>query len=277
MPASAGRRSVAVLALAGSDARPTSAALVLPAPAAGADAAVDIVTEADVAAPARLREQPVTLPAAATAAGATPEAPAKAAAGTGKTGRVASSRAARATVTRVHWRASNAVGKPFGGRLKDSVQLPAEGRDFVTWDSPKRRSPSRGWRRFGTDRLIRVVLKVAAEYRAANPDAPRMVVGDLSRPNGGPFGPRYGGLGHRSHQNGLDVDVFYPRRDRLERPPSRVADIDHALAQDLVRRFTKAGAEYVFVGPRTGLSGPRAVVVKLVHHDDHLHARIRPG
>ena len=104
-----------------------------------------------------------------------------------------------------------------------------------------------------------------------------MVVGDLSRPNGGPFGPAYGGLGHRSHQNGLDVDVFYPRRDRLERPPSRVADIDHALAQELVRRFTTAGAEYVFVGPRTGLSGRRGVVMKLVHHDDHLHVRIRPG
>ena len=104
-----------------------------------------------------------------------------------------------------------------------------------------------------------------------------MVVGDLSRPNGGPFGPAYGGLGHRSHQNGLDVDVFYPRRDRLERPPSRVSDIDRALAQELVRRFTKAGAEYVFVGPRTGLGGPRGVVVKLVHHDDHLHVRIRRG
>ncbi len=211
------------------------------------------------------------------AAATVPRDTARAAAGTGNQRRVASSRREPATEAPVRWRASKAVGKPFGGRLRNSVQLPAEGRDFVTWDGPKRRSPNRGWRRFGTDRLIRVVLKVAAEYRAANPDAARMVVGDLSRPNGGPFGPAYGGLGHRSHQNGLDVDVFYPRRDRLERPPSRVSDIDRALAQELVRRFTKAGAEYVFVGPRTGLGGPRGVVVKLVHHDDHLHVRIRRG
>jgi hypothetical protein len=268
-----------VLALAGSEGRQTSVPLVLPTLVAGTDGAADTASGADVASPASaaLGVVPVTQPAAAMAPNAAPTAPARAVAGTGSSGRVGSSRAEPATVTPVRWRTSKAVGKPFSGRLRDSVQLPAEGRDFVTWDGPKRRSPSRGWRRFGTDRVIRVVLKVAAEYRAANPDAPRMVVGDLSRPNGGPFVPRYGGLGHRSHQNGLDVDVFYPRRDRLERPPSRVADIDRPLAQDLVHRFTEAGAEYVFVGPRTGLSGPRGVVVKLVHHNEHLHVRIRRG
>ncbi len=181
------------------------------------------------------------------------------------------------TATPVHWRASRAVGKPFAGRLQAAVQLPPSGRHFITWDGPVGRSPSRGWRRYGTARLIRVVLKVAAAYRAAHPEAARLVIGDLSRPRGGPFGPEYGGLGHRSHQNGLDIDVFYPRRDGQERPPARLADIDRALAQDLVRRFTAAGAQYVFVGPRTGLRGRRGVVIPLVHHDRHLHVRIRPG
>jgi hypothetical protein len=275
------------LTLTGSDGPPAPSALVLspavPEAEAGVlaappvDAAPETAVELEAPPAVALREQPVTLPAAATARPTVPKAAAKPVSKTGAPGRASLSRAEPATATPVRWRASKAVGKPFGGRLANSVQLPGEGRDFVTWDSPKQRSPSRGWRRFGTDRLIRVVLKVAAEYRAANPDAPRMVVGDLSRPNGGPFGSDYGGLGHRSHQNGLDVDVFYPRRDRLERPPSRVADIDHALAQDLVDRFVRVGAEYVFVGPHTSLTGRAGVVSKLVYHDDHLHVRIRRG
>ena len=31
----------------------------------------------------------------------------------------------------------------------------------------------------------------------------------------------------------------------------------------------------VFVGPRLNLKGPRKIVVPLIHHDDHLHVRIR--
>jgi hypothetical protein len=45
------------------------------------------------------------------------------------------------------------------------------------------------------------------------------------------------------------------------------------LAQDLVRRFVRAGAEFVFVGSRTGVTGPPSVVQELVHHDDHMHVR----
>ncbi len=105
-----------------------------------------------------------------------------------------------------------------------------------------------------------------------------MLVGDLSRPQGGVFDRRYGGLGHASHQNGLDVDVYYPRRDGLPLAPVRPGQVDRRLAQDLVDRFVAAGAEKVFVGPRLGLRGPRRVVQRLVHHNDHLHVRIpNPG
>jgi len=176
----------------------------------------------------------------------------------------------------IDWRPSLALGEPFDhGRLVNGVSLPAEGRDFRTWDPVRHRYPNRAWRRWGTDRLLRVLLRVARAYRAANPAAPRLAIGDLSRPRGGGFGRRYGGIGHASHQNGLDADVYYPRLDDLERPPARPAQIDRRLAQDLVDRFVRAGAEFVFVGPSTGLTGPRRVVQTLVHHDDHLHVRIR--
>jgi hypothetical protein len=175
------------------------------------------------------------------------------------------------------WRRSRALGRPEGGRLVGGVELPAAGTHFVTVDPVTGASPNRAWRRHGTDRLVEVLLRVAEEHAAAHPDAPRLVVGDLSRPRGGRFGREYGGDGHRSHQNGLDADVYYPRRDGRERIPARVAQIDRRLAQELVDRFVRAGARYVFVGPGTGLRGPSNVVMTLGNHDDHLHVRIRPG
>jgi murein endopeptidase len=108
-----------------------------------------------------------------------------------------------------------------------------------------------------------------------------VAVGDISRPNGGPFGRRFGGLGHASHQNGLDVDLYYPRVDRKELGITAVSQIDLGLARDLVRRFVKAGAVYVFVGPNTTLGHKgrqiNRTVQRLIHHDDHLHVRLRPG
>jgi murein endopeptidase len=166
------------------------------------------------------------------------------------------------------------LGTFTAGRLVNGVRLPAEGRHFFTWDPVTKNVPNRGYRRFGTDRLIRIVLRVLKDYAAEHPRAPRVGIGDLSRPNGGDFGPRFGGLGHSSHQNGLDVDVYYPRRDGRERAPRSPRQIDRALAQVLVDRFVRAGAVYIFVGPNTGLTGPPNVVQSLRHHDDHMHVRI---
>lgn len=171
-------------------------------------------------------------------------------------------------------RHSTPVGKPWHGWLVGGVQLPESGPGFVTWDDVRGRSPNRPGRRWGTDRLVALVERVAAEYQAAHPEAPPILIGDLSRPRGGPFGRAYGGLGHDSHQNGLDVDVYYPRRDRVARGAWKPAQVDRALAQELVDRFLAAGAQRIFVGPRVGLRGPRRIVQVLAAHDDHLHVRI---
>jgi murein endopeptidase len=169
---------------------------------------------------------------------------------------------------------SVAVGRPWHGRLEHGVQLPEAGIDFVTWDPILGRSPNRDWRRWGTDALVVVLDRVTREFREAHPGVPPILIADLSRPQGGPFGTRYGGLGHASHQNGLDADVMYPRRDGALLAPRRPADVDRALAQDLVDRFRAAGAVKLFVGPHLHLRGPRSIVVPLVHHDDHVHVRI---
>jgi Penicillin-insensitive murein endopeptidase/Zinc carboxypeptidase len=172
---------------------------------------------------------------------------------------------------------SRSLGLPWDGRLVGGVRLPAESRDLATWDHVHRRSPNPGWRRYGNARLVRTLTRVLHEYAEAHPGAARVVVGDLSRPHGGEFGRRFGPPGHASHQNGLDADVYYPRRDRRERPPTAPRQIDHDLAQDLLDRFVAAGAVKVFVGPRLGLTGPPAVVEPLpAYHDNHMHVRL-PG
>jgi murein endopeptidase len=173
----------------------------------------------------------------------------------------------------IQWRGSVSAGKPWRGALFRAVQLPPEGADFFTWDFPLRTAPNRPWRRWATDRTLAAILRVLADYRAAHPDAGRIGIADLSRPHGGDFGRRFGGLGHASHQNGIDADILYPRLDLQELPPSRPGQINRLLAQELVDRMVAAGAQYVFVGPRTRLTGPRKIVQRLVHHDDHMHVR----
>ena len=172
---------------------------------------------------------------------------------------------------------SRSHGLPWAGSLGGGVRLAEESAQHATWDGVQGRAPNRGTRRFGNARLIAVLSRVGREFAAAHPGAPRIVIGDLSRPQGGEFGRRFGAPGHASHQNGLDVDVYYPRRDRRERPPRTPREIDRPLAQDLVDRFVAAGAVKVFVGPSTGLVGPPAAVEVLpAHHDNHMHVRL-PG
>ena len=174
---------------------------------------------------------------------------------------------------RVIWRQSRPRGQPFAGSLGNATKLPVEGQHFVTWDPERNRVPNPAGRRYATGRLVRVLLRVAKQFARDHPDAPRLVIGDLSQPHGGKFGD---GM-HASHQNGLDADVYYPRRDRRERAPWKVSDVDRARSQELVNRFVRAGAGFVFVGPRVSLTGRRSIVRVWPNHDNHLHVRLRRG
>ncbi|HWK26850.1 MAG TPA: penicillin-insensitive murein endopeptidase [Solirubrobacter sp.] len=174
----------------------------------------------------------------------------------------------------ITWRRSRALGAPAGGRLQRGVKLPALGEDFFTWDPIHNRIPNRAWRRYGTDRLVRTILTVVHAYRTERDGAQRVGIMDLSRTHGGLFGRNFGGLGHASHQNGLDADILYPRKDGREARAVKPSQVDRKLAQDLVDRFVDAGAVKVFVGPHLHLKGPKDVVVPLIYHDDHLHVRI---
>jgi Penicillin-insensitive murein endopeptidase len=169
----------------------------------------------------------------------------------------------------IRWGRADAHGLPYAGRLSSGTTLPVEGPDWVTWNPVADEVPNRSHRLYGHERTIRAVLAVSAAYSAANPVAPRIVVGDLSFQEGGPMEL------HRSHQNGLDVDVYYPRRDGVERAPVARRQIDRALTQDLVDRFLAAGADVIFVGYSLGLVGPDDGVVPYPNHEDHMHVRFK--
>jgi hypothetical protein len=261
------------------------ALLVLIAVSAGALALVDHAPSG-AAAPARLDppEPPPRVAGPAAEHPAQPATPDEAEAPTPAEERLAERRRLE---REIDWKRSTPAGTPNAGHLIDGVKLPHEGVHFFTWDPVRWTSPNPPARRFGTDRLVRTILEVAREHRRANPGAPRVAVGDLSRPQGGSFdathgivgefGPGRGTLGHVSHQNGLDVDIYYPRRDRRERGPTRLEQVDLELAQDLVDRFVAAGAQHVFIGPDTPLAGPPGVVQVQPRHNDHIHVRLPPA
>jgi len=171
---------------------------------------------------------------------------------------------------------SRAIGQPWHGRLVNGVQLPEVSGDWLTWDPVLKQIPNRPERRWGTAKLIATIRRVLGSWHLAHPEMPQLLIGDLSRPHGGVFDERYGGLGHASHQNGLDADIYYPRADHRLLAAYKPDLIDRPLAQDLLDRFVAEGVQFVFIGTRTHLHGPRKVVQVIAHHNDHMHVRIFP-
>ncbi len=178
-------------------------------------------------------------------------------------------KAAEEHQARIEWHHATSVGLQYAGGLEDGTQLPLEGPDWVTWNPVTDSSPNLPYRLYGNDRTIRAVVSILAAYRKAHPHAPRVVIGDISFRHGGPMDD------HLSHQNGLDVDVYYPRLDRQLSAPRTTSQIDLRLSQDLLDRFVAAGAKFVFVGYSTGLRGPSGVVEPYANHENHMHVRFR--
>lgn len=98
---------------------------------------------------------------------------------------------------------TQAIGAHARGCLAGAVQLPKSGPGWIAM----RTSRNRHW---GHPRVIRYVKKLARDATEKD-DWPGLLVGDISQPRGGPMS-----WGHRSHQIGLDVDIWLrPAPDQL--------------------------------------------------------------
>ena len=96
-------------------------------------------------------------------------------------------------------------------------------------------------------------FSAACRLSPRNPDAPRVAVGDMGLRHGGEID------GHSTHENGRQIDLYFPRRDRELREPHTIAQVDMRLSRELVRAMLDAGADQVLIGPhiRIGTSAAR--------------------
>jgi murein endopeptidase len=160
---------------------------------------------------------------------------------------------------------SRSIGTPGHGRLIDGVRFPASGPDHFAWNFRRQRIGGSDRTRWGNCRVVRAVLIGLAAFRERNPASPRVAVGDMSLRHGGPID------GHGTHQNGRQIDLYFPRRDRALREPHAVGQVDLRLTRGLVGAMLDAGAYRVLIGPHIRIR-TTARIVPWPNHDDHLHA-----
>jgi len=86
---------------------------------------------------------------------------------------------------------SLSLGAPGAGALLNAVQMPPGTLWYV-------REPSEAW---GTHETVEFLVRAIASVEAGFPGSPKIVIGDISRPAGGPVDR------HITHQSGRDADV----------------------------------------------------------------------
>jgi LysM repeat protein len=138
---------------------------------------------------------------------------------------------------------SRAVGKPQNGRLEGGQQLLDGPGWFV-------RRPNHNW---GTAEMLRSLREAFTHVRRKHPKAHDIVVGDLTKKEGGPFPP------HKSHQTGIDADIgFYFLGMKPEGPKVFLDAMSHARL-DLPANWTlvdflagpsedRSRVDYMFIG-----------------------------
>ncbi len=172
------------------------------------------------------------------------------------------------------------------GCISKTIELPRESPDYqLQFYGPARN--------FGHPSLIAYLEGLIARTKQAG--LPPLLIGDLSKPNGGPFGPK---SNHGSHATGLDVDIPFefasPRKTeaQLARPKDRPIVNNKGpnanFTADIVLLIRLAAqdekVERIFVNPRIKqhlcriLQGEdRNILNKLrpwFGHRAHMHVRL---
>ncbi len=110
------------------------------------------------------------------------------------------------------WRESQCYGSPSAGRLTGAKRLPLYGDNYTAYSTLMWAIGRSSMHKAVRDTLI----DAYADLAVTNPEL-RFVYGESGWPRGGPFQP------HRTHRNGLSVDLFVPVRDlagNVTEPPT---------------------------------------------------------
>jgi murein endopeptidase len=168
---------------------------------------------------------------------------------------------------------SRPVGKFYAGSLDKGVNLTDRGSGYIHL---------RGGDPVDTDDWgsLELVNCVETVGRAWEATGRRIDVNDLSRRPGGRFRP------HSSHQNGLDADIRYVRKDGQDAPLDlrrNPEEYDPLATQELMRLFLK-NCEVSLIFSDTGRLGfgdqeldpDREVLTYATGHSNHFHLRLNP-
>jgi penicillin-insensitive murein endopeptidase len=175
------------------------------------------------------------------------------------------------------------IGSPNGGLLFNPQPMPQGERWTI-------RNPDETW---GTTETIGFVIRAMETVEKQFPGSPRLVIGDISRPDGGRLN------WHASHQVGRDVDIgFYHRSEVEDFLRARRSNMDIPRTWALVRALvTETDVHRIFLdryiqrylcshaleigedeawldelfGRHTG--GKDAIIQHVRRHRDHMHVR----
>lgn len=176
---------------------------------------------------------------------------------------------------------ASSIGATSAGCLRGAIALtPLHGRGYEVM------RPSRG-RYYGHPILVRFLRDLA---KSASRKGITLLVGDMGRPRGGPMLS-----GHMSHQNGLDVDIWWAQKrkvsakDREELSAASFLDGDklskswnHSQRTMLKMAADDPRVDRIFVHPliKKALcqSEHEAAWLRKIRawwgHDDHMHVRL---
>lgn len=127
-------------------------------------------------------------------------------------------------------------------------------------------TPNGGRGQYAHPKMITVIQAVACEW--CHLDKRKFGVGNISLANGLPFEP------HKSHRNGLQVDVRAIRKDGREAPCSRLeAAYDQEATAKLIQLFMRHPFVDRIMFNDLSITG----VKPLKRHDDHFHVELRRG
>lgn len=183
---------------------------------------------------------------------------------------------------------AQSVGTPDRGRLINGIPLP-ENEALYSIRNPKHS--------YGSSHAIDTLQRSIADFRKSTGFSRQLLIADMSRQDGGRFGP------HHSHRSGRDVDIALPlRADPSGLKPGSAARFDWTATFGLIKSLVATGeVRYIFLSrsrqallyraakadgassveldpliqfPRHGRS---ALVRHSRGHTSHLHVRFRCG
>jgi penicillin-insensitive murein endopeptidase len=178
------------------------------------------------------------------------------------------------------------IGQPGAGCVQGAVALPLQGPGWKVVHPERHRE-------FGHPTMITFLRKLAAQLRREK--LPTLIVGDLGQSRGGPTP-----TSHRSHQSGIDVDLWYMPPAKPFTPGNTPVPVAPSVVDMHTKKMLPAwtgkvarlveivasnpAVDRIFVHPSVKRAlcqdktkrGPWLMRVRpWWGHQDHLHARLR--